>query len=214
MTAHPETRDLYFIRHAPVQKAKGHVPPSDPPILDLDYQLRKATALLPQGASLLVSPLRRAIQTADLLAPALAPASRHEVPDLAEMEFGDWAGRPVADVWDEIRTGPLHNWSFLTADTMPPAGESFTMLASRVADWMASFPFTSDPLVIIAHSGVMRAAMAHAAGIEADRAVGIPVAHFGILHLRQMDPARATAAGGQWLFAGLTDPKVVADSPD
>lgn len=213
MTAHPDTRDLYFVRHAPVQKAEGHVPPSDPPILDLDYRLRKATALLPQGAALLVSPLRRAIQTADLLAPALAPASRHEVPDLAEMEFGDWAGQPVTEVWDEIKTGPLHNWSFLTADILPPAGESFTMLADRVADWMTSLPFSPDPVVIIAHSGVMRAAMAHATGMEADRVVGIPVAHFGVLHLRQMDPVRATAAGGQWLFAGLSAPKVVPKSP-
>lgn len=213
MTVHPATRGLYFVRHAPVHKAAGHVPPSNPPILEADYLLQTVTAMLPRDAAWLVSPLHRARQTADLLAPLLAPASRTELPELSEMEFGDWAGRPVAEVWDEISTGPLHNWSFLTADTLPPGGESFTMLATRVAGWMESLAFDTAPLVIIAHSGVMRAAMAHALGMPVDHAVGIPVAHFGVLHLRQMDPARATAAGGQWLFTGLTDPKAVPENP-
>lgn len=212
MTAHPETRDLYFVRHAPVQKPAGHVPPSDPPILELDYKLDRATGMLPQGATLLVSPLQRARQTADLLVPMMAPTSRAEVPDLTEMEFGDWAGRPVAEVWDEIKSGPLHNWSFVTADTLPPGGESFAMLAERVAGWMDAIPFEATPQIIIAHSGVIRAAMAHATGMLAEHAVGIPVPYFGILQLRQMDPGRATAAGGSWQFVGLADPKVVPKS--
>ena len=212
MTGHPATRDLYFIRHAPVHKAAGHVPPCNPPILEADYHLQPVTAMLPRDAAWLVSPLQRARQTADLLAPALDPASRAELPELSEMEFGDWAGRPVAEVWDEISTGPLHNWSFLTADTLPPGGESFTMLATRVSAWMESLAFDTAPLVIIAHSGVMRAAMAHALAMPTDHAVGIPIAHFGVLHLRQMDPARAMAAGGHWLFAGLTNPKAVPAS--
>ena len=213
MTQHPETRELFFVRHAPVQKRDGHVPPSDPPIRQLAYQLDRVIEMLPRGACWHVSPLQRAKQTAALLTAALLPSSLAEAPELAEMELGDWAGQPVAKVWDEIRSGPLHNWSFVTAETLPPAGESFAMLAGRVASWMDTRPFDSDPLVIIAHSGVIRAAMAHATGMNAEQAVGIPVAHFGILHLRQMDPARATAAGGQWLFAGLTDPNAVPDSP-
>ena len=191
MTGHPATRDLYFIRHAPVHKAAGHVPPCNPPILEADYHLQPVTAMLPRDAAWLVSPLQRARQTADLLAPALDPASRAELPELSEMEFGDWAGRPVAEVWDEISTGPLQN---------------------RVSAWMESLAFDTAPLVIIAHSGVMRAAMAHALAMPTDHAVGIPIAHFGVLHLRQMDPARAMAAGGHWLFAGLTDPKAVPAS--
>ena len=213
MTDHPATRELYFLRHAPVQKQPGHVPPSDPPILEMDYRLDQVTALLPDQAEWQVSPLKRARQTADLLSPPLSPASMIEVPDLSEMELGNWAGRAVADVWDEIKSGPLHNWSFLTADTLPPGGESFAMLAERVAGWMTALPFAAAPQIIIAHSGVIRAAMAHATGMSAEHAVGLPVPYFGILHLRQMDPARATAAGGSWQFVGLTDPKAVPASP-
>lgn len=213
MNDHPEIRDLFFVRHAPVRKRAGHVPPSDPPVRALDYKLDRVATMLPKGAEWHVSPLQRARQTAAQLEPLLSPLCRTEAVELSEMEFGDWADRPVADVWDEIKSGPLHNWSFLTADTLPPGGESFAMLAERVAGWMETIAFKASPLIIIAHSGVIRAALAHATGMTAEQAVGIPVAHFGILHLRQMDPARALAAGGQWLFAGLSDPKAVPNSP-
>jgi hypothetical protein len=42
-----------------------------------------------------------------------------------------------------------------------------------------------------------------------EHAVGIAVPHFGVARLRLMDPTRATAAGGSWLFAGLSDQQVV-----
>ena len=111
MSRHPETSEIFFIRHAPVVKKSGHVPPADPPIQDLDYRLERVAAMLPQGADWHVSPLLRAHQTAALLTPLLAPKSMTESANLAEMDLGTWAERPVAEVWEEIERGPLHNWS-------------------------------------------------------------------------------------------------------
>ena len=57
MSRHPETSEIFFVRHAPVVKKSGHVPPTDPPIQDLDYRLEQVAAMLPQGADWHVSPL-------------------------------------------------------------------------------------------------------------------------------------------------------------
>ena len=214
MSKHPETGEIFFVRHAPVIKKSGHVPPADPPIQELDYRLEQVAAMLPQGACWHVSPLLRAHQTAALLTPLLAPKSMTENANLAEMDLGDWAERPVAEVWEEIERGPLHNWSFVTAELEPPGGDSFTTLMKRVGIWMdeAADGFTADPQIVVAHSGVIRAALAHALKASPDHAVGVPVPHFGILHLRLMDPARASAAGGHWLFAGLKDPEALPEA--
>ena len=214
MSKHPETSEIFFVRHAPVAKKSGHVPPADPPIQELDYRLEQVAAMLPQGACWHVSPLLRAHQTAALLTPLLAPKSMTENANLAEMDLGDWAERPVAEVWEEIERGPLHNWSFVTAELEPPGGDSFTTLMKRVGSWMdeAADGFTAEPQIVVAHSGVIRAALAHALKASPDHAVGVPVPHFGILHLRLMDPARASAAGGHWLFAGLKDPEALPEA--
>jgi len=211
MTAHPETAEIFLVRHAPVVKRPGHVPPSDPPIIDQPYALRELTAMLPRDAEWHVSPLQRARQTAALLMPHLAPASTHEDSRLAEMEFGGWADRPVAEVWAEIKDGPLHNWSFVTAGTTPPGGGSFHDLVRQVQGWMDGLAdeFSATPRIAVTHAGVIRAAISIAMAAVPDHAVGIPVPHFGVARLRLMDPDRATAAGGSWLFAGLSDPQAV-----
>ena len=214
MSRHPETSEFFFVRHAPVVKKSGHVLPADPPIQDLDYRIEWVATMLPQGADWHVSPLLRAHQTAALLTPLLAPKSMTESANLAEMDLGTWAERPVAEVWEEIERGPLHNCSFVTAELEPPGGDSFATLMKRVGNWMdgAAAGFEAEPQVVVAHSGVIRAALAHALQASPDHAVGVPVPHFGILHLRLMDPARADAAGGHWLFAGLKDPEALPEA--
>ena len=211
MTTHPESCEVFFIRHAPVVKQDGHVPPADPPIKPDHFNVTSLTASLPRAADWHVSPLQRAQQTAALLTPSLAPASRTSAPDLVEMDHGSWHDRPVAEIWDQIKDGPLHNWAFLTADRAAPQGESFTMLTDRVAGWMRQLEenFSPNPKIVITHAGVIRAALAVALAAPLDHVVGIPVPHFGVLNLTMMDPARATASGGGWLFRNLSDPEIV-----
>ncbi|MGC6452792.1 MAG: histidine phosphatase family protein [Candidatus Puniceispirillaceae bacterium] len=211
MTDHPDIAEIFFIRHAPVAKLAGHVPPADPPILDQTYALDALVETLPQGAIWHVSPLTRAHQTAALLTPGLAPAAMREDERLAEMEFGTWADRPVAEVWDEIKDGPLHNWSFVTASRKPPDGESFDELVMRVGAWMEDLAADFAPAqhVVVTHAGVIRAMMCKVLAAPPDHCIGIPVPHFGVARVTLMDPARATADGGPWLFAGLSDPRAV-----
>jgi len=210
MTPHPEICEIFLVRHAPVVKQRNHVPPADPPIEPHHYDVTPLVSQLPTGARWHVSPLRRTQQTAQLLAPALAPEAMSDAPRLVEMDFGVWHDRPVAEIWEQIKHGPLHNWTFLSADMTAPQGESFAALTDRVAGWMREVEaaFTPTPRIVITHAGVMRAAMALALAAPLDHVVGVPVPHFGVLKLTLMDPARATAAGGAWLFGGLTDPGI------
>ena len=210
MSNHPDICEFYFVRHAPVVKRDGHVPPADPPIQTHDYRLERLSGLLPDGADWHVSPLLRTCQTADLLARHCTMASRTEDAALVEMDFGSWNDQPVATIWDAVADGPLHNWSFVMPDTEPPGGQSFAATAARIAAWMRQREsrFSTTPQVVICHGGVMRAVLAMALAAPLSQVIGVPIPHFGLLRLTLMDPARATHDGGPWLFAGLANPQV------
>ena len=197
---HPAITDFYFIRHAPVVKREGHLPPHDPPIREGPFDLAPLKNRLPQNADWHVSPLLRTRQTADLLMPDLAPRSVNFDDRLVEMDFGDWHEQPVAEVWAEIADGPRHNWSFIMPQTQPPGGESFSAQCKRIASWLdnrAAQPAT-NPQIIITHAGVISAVLGHILGISPQQAIGVAVANFAVLQTSLMEPGRATDAGGPW----------------
>lgn len=75
------------------------------------------------------SPLRRARQTADIVASELKlPVS--EDPALAETDFGHWEGLTLAEVREQF-PADLDTW-FASVDVAPPGGESFAATAARV----------------------------------------------------------------------------------
>lgn len=206
---HPRTIDFYFIRHAPVVKRSGHLPPHDPDITAGPFDLTALIDQLPANADWHVSPLNRTQQTAALLTPTLAPHTISLDEQVVEMDFGSWDERPVADVWQELERGPKHNWSFITPDTMPPEGESFRMQCQRISTWMDSIaeavfanPENRDQIVIT-HSGVVRAVMRHVLQCDPEMTIGIPVTHFGCLKVTCMEPRRAVDAGGVWQLSAL-----------
>ena len=93
------------------------------------YQGRRDTPLSPEGvralrpadfspATVYVSPLRRAVQTAQILFPAAALVT---VGDLAEMDFGDFDGRTA----DEMAEDPAYRaWVEQGCSTRCPNGET------------------------------------------------------------------------------------------
>jgi len=97
-----------------------------------ERQVRAATGVLTGRGpvdAVVSSPLRRARQTADIVAAELGLAVR-EVDDVRECAFGEWEGLTFAEVqegWPDELTGWL-------ADTAvaPPGGESFDAVAARV----------------------------------------------------------------------------------
>ncbi len=149
----------WLIRHAEVLEAKGRITGQS----DLDADVRGLSphpSLPSSPKAVVVSPLCRTRQTAI----ALGYRPTHTEPDLAEQHFGDWQGKS----WDEI-TGP-EGRAFWTdfAKAVPPGGESFEQLTLRVAptiDRLSNEIGDGDILAVL-HGGTIRAALAHALGLD------------------------------------------------
>jgi probable phosphoglycerate mutase len=112
-----------------------------------------------EGARWLVSPLRRARETAALLGVAAAQVE----PRLIEMDWGAWEGRTAA----ELRAaGELAAEERRGLDLRPPGGESPREVMARLADLAAALAGDPTPVVAVCHQGAIRAALALATGWE------------------------------------------------
>lgn len=102
------------------------------------------------------SPLIRAIDTARLVS-GRAPQI---VPELNEMDWGEWQGLRGVDLLADARSGYRHieDWGW---DFQPPGGETPEMVWNRIKPWIAS---ARDTNVAVCHIGVMRVLLARATG--------------------------------------------------
>jgi probable phosphoglycerate mutase len=102
------------------------------------------------------SPLARCVETAALIG---APHAERE-PRLAEMSWGAWEGRRLADLRAELGRAMAENeargWDF-----RPEGGESPREVLGRVRSWLGSL---AEPTLAVTHRGVIRALFAAASG--------------------------------------------------
>jgi len=147
-----ETR-LWLIRHAPVARPRGIIHDSDAPA-DLSDQagFDGLRAKLPAGASVLASPSRRTMETAQTLGLTPVPDAR-----LREQNFGAWTGRRHAEIEAELGDA-YHAFWRQPATNRPPGGESFADQIVRVRDCLSALP--AGDAVLVVHSGTVRAALA------------------------------------------------------
>ena len=111
---------------------------------------------------IIVSPLGRCRQTAEIVAEALGVSSDALESDarLAEMTWGQWDGLTR----EEIAKSDPESWELREDDkwnVAPPDGESYAMLAQRIGSWLADLPpeaFDDRPpaLIVVSHGGVSR----------------------------------------------------------
>lgn len=150
--------ELILIRHAPAL-SEGRMAGRRDVAADCSdaAALMRLRARLDPNCRRLISPALRCRQTAAALWPDL-PAPPED-PRLWEQDFGAWEDQPYADLPD---LGPL-SLADLAAHR-PPDGESFADLAARVAPVFEALQSQSGPLIILAHAGVIRAALGLALG--------------------------------------------------
>jgi len=195
----------HLIRHAPADYPKGILPPEDPDaILPTNNQITQLIKKLPNNASWWLSPLRRCQQTAEaLLSSELQTASIHHQPLLAEQSFGDWHGQNISEVWGELERQQKHNWSFVHPDTTPPNGESFHQVVERqlVLQKHLSEVETED-LVIVAHSGVIKAWLCIALGMSPAQALSCQINPFSLSQLSWMKEG-AVIGSPEWQLLSL-----------
>jgi probable phosphoglycerate mutase len=116
-----------------------------------------------QDARWLVSPLRRARETAALLG---APATLVEA-RLIEMDWGAWEGVSAAGL-RRTAAGELAREEARGLDLRPPGGESPREVMARLAALVADLAVDPTPVVAVCHKGVIRAALALATGWQMD----------------------------------------------
>jgi broad specificity phosphatase PhoE len=104
------------------------------------------------------SPLARAAETAAIL----GVAARTE-PRLAEMDWGPWEGRTLADLRAEL--GDLMAaWEARGLDFSAPGGESPRDVQARVLPFLGEVAAAGRPAGAVCHRGVIRAVLAMATG--------------------------------------------------
>jgi broad specificity phosphatase PhoE len=145
---------------------QGHLPVS------LDATGREQAAQLAEAAaqveivSFWCSPLRRARETADIVAARIGLSPREDA-RFAETDTGDWTGRSFADVRAEDPEGFAR---FQRSDPTfrYPGGESFGEQSERVQAALADLRARPAelPALVVCHRGVIRLALAAITGDE------------------------------------------------
>lgn len=107
-----------------------------------------------QDLSYFVSPLSRAVETMDLIFGELGlPTDLYQRDErLREITFGAWEGYTIPEIAarspEQAAARKADKWGFV-----PPEGESYRMLSSRIDAWLATI---THPAVVVSHGGVMR----------------------------------------------------------
>jgi broad specificity phosphatase PhoE len=152
---------LIVVRHGRTEaNARGLLLGRADPGLDATgrAQAQDLARALPEVSRVVSSPLARCRQTADAFGLPVEVDERW-----IELDYGEWDGRPVADVpvevWRRWRTDP---------GFAPPGGESLADLGARVraaADDLAG-PAGEEDVAVVTHVSPVKAAVAWALGVS------------------------------------------------
>ena len=151
---------LAMLRHGDTAwSAEGRIQGRSNPSLTDEARAQLRNLKLPKmcdGMRIVTSPLARCVETAALIG---APKAVREE-RLAEMRWGAWEGRRLADLRAELgaemSANEARGWDF-----RPAEGESPREVLARVRTWLAEL---TEPTLAVTHRGVIRAVYAHAAG--------------------------------------------------
>jgi alpha-ribazole phosphatase len=175
---------------------------------------RALAATLPHDAVWVVTPLSRTRATAAAIARhhAAAPEDFQVEPLLAEQNFGEWQGLTYAELDATARqAGHSETWRrfwLAPAEEVPPGGESFATLSTRVGEAIESLTrrHAGRDIVCVSHGGPIRAALAHALAVSPERALSFAVDNCSLTRLEHFaDENREPEGrlGGSWRIAGV-----------
>ena len=186
---HRQTQ-LWLIRHAPVDGPRGIIHDIDAPADVGDRAaLARLRLRLPNPHVAVSSPARRARETAAALGLVARPDSA-----FSEQDFGRWTGRTHDDIRRESEAAYDAFWS-APASSKPPDGESFIDQIARVRDGIAALP--AGDVVIVAHAGTVRAALAVALDLAPDHALRFVIDPLSLTRLDRLDDGWRVVAVNQ-----------------
>lgn len=158
--------DVYLVRHGPTHQTAMTGWTDVPVDLSNTDQITATRALLPETGYMVSSDLQRAVKTADAIAHGFERASHDEA--LREFNFGDWDGLGF-DIIETRSPGALQHYFEHPGETRAPNGESWNDVETRC--WAALerhiLRAQPQPVVIVAHMGVIMCLLRRAFGIAA-----------------------------------------------
>lgn len=188
-------RRLLLVRHASTDAVRAAAFGADEP-LDASGAAAARLLALPRADEVLVSPARRAAETAQH---ARLPVTAVE-PALAECDFGRWAGLSLSEVADR-EPEAVKAWMTDPA-AAPHGGESLLAVLARVRGWLEAQAARSGTAVAITHAGVVKAAVV--------AALDAPPAAFWRIDVAPLSLTELHAHDGRWTVTRVNDRVAVA----
>ncbi len=177
---------LLLLRHgATAWNAAGRIQGRSDPGLSPAGRAAVARWTLPAWsaeARWICSPLRRARETAALL----HAGPLVDEPRLAEMDWGAWEGRRLAELRDDFGAEMAANEA-RGLDFRPPGGESPREVQRRLRPLLAALALAGADVVAVTHKGVIRAAYALASGWDLTGKPPVKLRD-GCAHIFALDP--------------------------
>jgi len=182
--------NIWLIRHAPVDGPRGviHAPDAPADLRDV-ATIAALKAKLPTSAFAVCSPARRTRETARALGLAAA-----EDAAFREQDFGNWTGRRHDDLVAELGEAYRDFWKS-PASNRPPGGESFVDQIARARAGLASLP--AGDVVLVVHSGTIRALLAIALDLAADSALRFVIDPLSLTRIDRLESGWRVVAVNQ-----------------
>jgi len=193
---------IHLIRHAPVaaEYLVNCYGATDVPVAPVCARTSAGLArVLPRPAHWYVTPLSRTRATAEaIFAAGYDPVALEVEPAFIEQSFGALHGVAHDVLPTRLKSKPHPFW-IIDPDEIPDQGESSTQVKARVGpalERLADRHGGAD-VVVVAHGGSIRAAIAHAMDIPMRAAM-----HFSI---RNQSVTRLFRNGGGWHVLGVNE---------
>ncbi len=146
-------------------------------------------ARLPRDAAWVTTPLSRTQRTAQAIQQAGYPETAWTVEEgLIEQSMGDYHGLQHHELPEKLSMTPHPFWP-MAAEEVPPGGESMVEVCERVAATLERLADTHDgrDIVVVSHGGAIRAAAAHALGVDAATSLRLSVQNLSLTILERHD---------------------------
>ncbi len=181
-----DTLQINWIRHLPVENNGRYIGHTDIPAI-IPQEAVNFSVQLPENALWFVSPLKRAIESANYFRKSAAKTTEplQIAPELMEQNFGEWENKTYDEVWNNERTA--HNWQNPTF-IKPQGGENFAELCTRVDGWLENILKGNfgNPLVVVAHAGTIRAGLRHALKITPEQTLNFAIDYSSITQVEYL----------------------------
>jgi len=197
---------IFLVRHALVEPSARALMYGSMDVALCDLALREEAASyrwlaarLPEGARWVVTPLSRTRATAAaIFAAGHAPAPLTIEPDLIEQGLGEWQGLSHEAFSALLRLKPHPFWPH-AAEEHPPGGEDFAHVVARVGPALERLADANPDgdVVVVAHGGSIRAAVAHAMGLTAHQAL--------LFSIKNLSLTRLERHGADWRVSAVNE---------